>query len=432
MLEAVIPNSKTPIILEEYEINEFTDPDTEITYPIHMIGRKIFKKGNAELAIRNLKLGPNVISVGQAAFAYTAIKNVTWADNCNLISSRCFIGCELRNITNISHVKYIGKSAFKNCSKLKSFDWPSLPSEIKASTFDGCSSLETISNLDNIKSVGKMSFRGCTDLNRIELPLAEVIESEAFIGSGIYKVKLSNNLKEIGAYSFEDTKIKDLRIPSSVTTIGLRAFKNCYYLESVNWSPNCSVIKELTFANCPSLSSITGIENVEDIESAAFHYCGMVDFTFPEKVTVISPSLFEGCGKLRYVHNVENIKEIQGFAFSKSGIIEFVIPNCELTGTHIFYGCNELKKLCFTGNNISVPPYTCSSCTSLVELEGLNNIVRIGKGAFSAIAAKILDFTGGELELVEEDAFFDNGPSLEIKMPFDTVVLTNTPNSPSV
>lgn len=103
-------------------------------------------------------------------------------------------------------VKTIGKNAFKNLTKLSSV------------TFS--SSLETI---------GEYAFDGCESLTVFNAPSSlKTIEYGAFANSGLETVTLNEGLESIlgkdnnmNAYigPFENTKIKTLKVPSTVTNV---------------------------------------------------------------------------------------------------------------------------------------------------------------------------------------------------------------------
>lgn len=103
-------------------------------------------------------------------------------------------------------VKTIGKSAFRNLTKLSSV------------TFSA--SLETI---------GQYAFDGCKSLTAFNAPSSlKTIEYSAFANSGLETVTLNEGLESIlgkdnnlNAYPgpFENTKIKTLKVPSTVTKV---------------------------------------------------------------------------------------------------------------------------------------------------------------------------------------------------------------------
>lgn len=81
-------------------------------------------------------------------------------------------------------------------------------------------------------------------------------------------------------------------------TIALRAFLECTLLEKVEIAmpSNITTIGERAFFNCYSLKSITIPDKVTSIETNTFYNCdGLIEVTIPEGVTVIKKYAFALC-----------------------------------------------------------------------------------------------------------------------------------------
>ena len=116
-----------------------------------------------------------------------------------------------------ANVISIGAAAFRNCTKLKSFDVPSSVTIIEDSTFENCTSLENIYIWGEITSIGNSAFRNCAALKSVD-------------------------------------------ISSSCNSIGASAFQGCISLASIYfWGTNVTCGAD-AFANCPNLGELpTGI-----------------------------------------------------------------------------------------------------------------------------------------------------------------------------
>ena len=105
----------------------------------------------------------------------------------------------------------------------------------------------------------------------------------------------------IGDGAFQnDSTIRSVTIPDSVTTIGSFAFMCCHGLTGELTIPNSvTIIDEYAFASCSGLTSIIIPNSVTRIESAAFSSCyGLVSIDIPNSITVISNFAFWDCSNL--------------------------------------------------------------------------------------------------------------------------------------
>ena len=125
-----------------------------------------------------------------------------------------------------------------------------------------------------------------------------------------------------------------MTIPSSVTSIGGSAFRDC-----------------------SALTSVTISEGVTSIGQRAFYGCsGLTSVTIPSSVTRIDDDAFSGCSALTSVTISEGVTSIGGGAFeSCSGLTSVTIPfSVEYIGWYAFNGCSLATLYFFTtGVNLS-------------------------------------------------------------------------------
>ena len=111
----------------------------------------------------------------------------------------------------------------------------------------GTTGLEAITGTTSATSV----FVKCTKLTNVILP---------------------SSLTTIGKYAFANcSALTSITIPSSVKTIGAYAFYSCTGFISIKL--DVQNIGEESFGSCKSLTSVTFTSNVKMISSNAFHYC---------------------------------------------------------------------------------------------------------------------------------------------------------------
>lgn len=92
----------------------------------------------------------------------------------------------------------------------------------------------------------------------------------------------SNNHSSKGSVIFNKDKTKlvcavgklgNYAIPSTVTSIDSKAFKDCIYLTGISIPYGVTSIGSNTFEGCSALTSVTIPSTVTTISSEAFSYC---------------------------------------------------------------------------------------------------------------------------------------------------------------
>lgn len=148
------------------------------------------------------------------------------------------------------------------------------------------------------------------------------VGDNAFSGSSYYQasplqsVTLPNTILSIGKYAFSYTSIKDIRFPSSLTSIGGGAFEGDTELCSIALPDNIEDIPSLCFAYCISLKSIQWPKRLRSIGPGAFRGCeALTNFTIPPSVVEISPSIIWGCSN---ISKLTIGKGLNGLPFSHS------------------------------------------------------------------------------------------------------------------
>ena len=138
--------------------------------------------------------------------------------------------------------------------------------------------------------------------------------------------------------------LTSITIPSSVTSIGESAFRDCDRLTEVNFNAtSCKtmgVSDKPVFSGCTSLTTINIGSNVQNIPDYAFYSCSrLVSVTIPNSILSIGNSAFSGCSGLTSITIPSSVTNIGEKAFSGCDRIQFIYskntvpPTCASTNT---------------------------------------------------------------------------------------------------
>ena len=148
----------------------------------------------------------------------------------------------------------------------------------------------------------------------------------------------------IGKSAFEDSSLKSITIPNSVTTIGEDAFENCYSLTSITIPDSVTTIGESAFRSCDSLISITIPNSVTTIGEFAFGNCNSLkSITIPDSVTTIEGFVFYDCDSLTSITIPDSVISIGVDAFDDC---ESITIQCN-PGSYAEKYCKDNNLKCF-------------------------------------------------------------------------------------
>lgn len=216
---------------------------------------------------------------------------------------------------HFTQTNVVGKAMLASCEKLKRIVLPLQTTKIEADAFRNCSSLHTIEVPTLVESIETSA--GCTALAEINVQA----------GNSHYSSKdgvlLSGDGKDI--LWFPMGKGGEYTLPSTVTTVGDYAFRNCR-------------IETFHFA-----------DGLISIGKYAFYNSSVKEVSLPSTVKQIPTGLFQKCADLTTVHLGKNTEMLGDYVFDGCPITNLYIsaptpPYCSnntfaSSGNNIFSTC---------------------------------------------------------------------------------------------
>lgn len=257
---------------------------------------------------------------------------------------------------------------------------------------------------------------------------------------------------EYGQYE-ENTIIKCVKIPTTVSRIEEFAFRGCISLETIEIPCGVIEIESYAFWGCTSLKSViiqNGVKNIgeevfkdcislehiilpasTEIGCGAFDSCTSLNSVkLPDEITTISTCMFSGCTSLEYIKIPDSVIEIEDRAFENCSSLKAInLPNnIESIGSGCFSGCTSLTSFVIPNNITKIDECMFENCISLESIIIPTTTMSIGYKAFCG--CKFLKSISIPENMTEIGAFaFDGCISLcSIKIPNNVKVGTGVFN----
>lgn len=170
---------------------------------------------------------------------------------------------------------------------------------------------------DDVVEINHHAFSGLCNLNEIILSNnLRKINSYAFENTGIEMLKIPDSVTLIGTKCFAASKIQNIELSKNLKHLGVHAFYRCRNLENIIIPKNVIGIPDACFACCDKLKSITFLGDVEIFNKDVFYNCKQLEkFVFPKSTKRLGFCIFSGCDNLKYVEINGPVNTIPAGAF---------------------------------------------------------------------------------------------------------------------
>ena len=450
---------------------------TSITLNIgtHAIASGAFKNCTG---LTNINIPNSVILIDKYAFSNcTGLTSVTIPNSVMTISNGAFMGCAgLTSVTIPSSVTTIGNSAFSDCSSLRTLNYNAVCcSDFGSiySPFDGLNistinfgntvqkipayfaqslkSLTSITIGNSVDSIGQYAFSNCTGLTSVNFS-----NHVKFIGNyvfnyctGLTSITIPNSVTSIGVGTFynctgltsvhitdleawckisfessplyyahhlflNDEEIKDLVIPSTITSIKKYAFQGCIGLTSVTIPNSVKSIGARAFSLCSGLTSVNfGNNSVKSIDFDAFYGCsGLSNISLPNSVTSIGDNVFSNCTGLTSINIPNSVTSIGHALFIGCTALDTLYYNAvsctdfdNTTATYRPFYNSNISTIIIGDNVLRIPANFANSLTLLSNLTIGNSVTSIGQKAFYNCKKLTNANIGNNVTSIEREVF---------------------------
>ena len=313
---------------------------------------------------------------------------------------------KLTSVTFNSSITTIGSEAFYKCSKINEIKIPKNVQKLGSYSFEDCTALTSVEVPCDVQ-YGTCAFRNCSNIENVYIKVGNTTEmrylnteSSGFSGNSsnnIYGttwryakqgvvVDIENGVTKIGINHFRtSTKVGQIKIPASVTTIDNSAFYGMTQMTKqtrVVTGENILTIPD-TVTNMGTYVC-NGCSNMEEYEVPK----AMIDSkiinegtygetkisslaSVPSEIETIGAYAFSSCSSFEEIIIPSTVKTIGSNAFSKCTNTENITINngVETIGDYVFSKCSKINEIKIPKSVKKIGGYSFENCTALTSVE---------------------------------------------------------------
>lgn len=280
------------------------------------------------------------------------------------IADEAFANCDgLTEIILTEDLRIIGAGAFEDCDGLQTVVFPSGATTIGDEAFCDCSALSNMQIPDSVTYIGQDAFKKTAFYDSTEnwengvLYAGDCLIQCKSSVSGVLEIRPGT--KTIAAEAMKErTKITEIILPDTLSTIGEKAFYGCSGLKSIRFGKSVSAIGTGAFSLCSGLENIA-LHSENEIyqlqDNCLIHKqdqtlvlgCKTSRIPADGSVTQIGAFAFEGCTSLSEIAIPDTISHIGEGAFRDcNGLKTVKLGNgVQIVGKRAFEECDVLSQI---------------------------------------------------------------------------------------
>lgn len=196
------------------------------------------------------------------------------------------------------------------------------------------------------------------DNNNIISTINAIIKKDKYL-KGVSLDLSRTDMTKLADNSFTDNKnLIHVKLPNTITTIGVSAFSGCLVLKTINFPSSITEISQEAFKSCRSLylADISKTK-ITIVNNGIFNDCAsLITIILPETIIDgINSKAFYDCASLKIINIPSKTKIIGDAVFYNCKSLESIRLNASITGMgdRVFSGCVALKNIEYAGNKSS-------------------------------------------------------------------------------
>lgn len=141
----------------------------------------------------------------------------------------------------------------------------------------------------------------------------------SFQNTGITSITLPSTIREIRTSAFTHCPLTEINFPAGLRSIDGFAFSGCNGLHEVVLPDSLLSVGDMGFSGCANLECVTFNDKLRNIGQAAFNNTPMKVVNLPNSLKTIGDIAFGGCKQLEEVYLGEGLEHVGSYAFTFDG-----------------------------------------------------------------------------------------------------------------
>ena len=352
--------------------------------------------------ITSVVIPEGVITIAKYAFYNcSALTDVVLPESCEVISNYAFANCKQLVNINLDDVKVISDYVFENNASLTCIDLGGINLSgvyaIGKNAFSG--SRLTDVKLTNLSRPGDGAFSNCKYLESVELGLKTRVSTNMFKGSAVKEIIIYSDVISDAAF-FGCTNLTKVTIKNDLTYLGADAFSGCKNLTEVVFEAGCEEIAKQAFHKCENLKTVTLPDGEITIGDSAFEESGLSKLVLSKNTIIkgMGVASFYRVGELVVDTSASDHYKVEGNAlYNKSGdYLVLYLPGSKATEFEVPASVKTIGPGAFISN----------AYLTEVNFEPGSQLQTIGYGAFAnCMALNTVNLPADNVVSIEGGAF---------------------------
>lgn len=369
--------------------------------------------------------GANVCAIEPYAFyGCASLQEFPFSESTSLesVGQFAFYGCSsLTQLSLPSTLSEITQSMFNSCTALTAVHIPSGIKKIERGAFYQCTSLSTIDVSDDVEYIGQEAFYNTAWLNS-QPAVFVILGRVAYYNkyrkySGTYTINwIGSNLVSVSPYACQnDDYLSAISFPSTMKFIGENSFYDCSNLTNVSIPEGVEEIGDTAFGYT-KIIDVNLPSTITSVGSSAFcQNSNMYRATISSVNTHVAKNAFYNCSKLSTINVPEGWINVEGGAFDSTKWLNDQPDGVVYLGGTAYAHKGEIA----LGASIEIKPGTLSVVSEMLSRADYSynvstvilpeSLIKIGAKAFYNLSNNFNTLVNNSkhLETIEHEAFYN-------------------------